>query len=89
VLGVETSDLVEGVFLARIEAVGGAVDARPSDALNLALVLDVPIRATRAVLDGAAEQESAGPRAVGDGHEAIAADFTALMAAQMSERTSR
>src|SRR2546427_10316949 len=52
---VRITALTERVFYAEavVEGPGGsrAVDARPSDALNLALLAGAPIRADRAVLD--------------------------------------
>lgn len=51
--------LEENVFNATVVANGPAgerlVDARPSDALNIALVMDVPIRTTSVILDAMEE----------------------------------
>jgi bifunctional DNase/RNase len=47
------SGLADGVFYATVTTTGptgGDVDARPSDALNLALVTDAPIQADAALL---------------------------------------
>ena len=48
----------DGVFYGQARLAGGAeVDARPSDALNLALVTGAPVIVEAAVLDRAAEGE--------------------------------
>jgi RNA polymerase sigma-70 factor (ECF subfamily) len=78
VLEVTITDLVSGVFIARIETGGGGVDARPSDALNLALMLGVPITVARAVLENSMRKRSGGLD--GDGHTAIAESFLAMAA---------
>jgi bifunctional DNase/RNase len=83
VLEVTITDLVSGVFIARIETGGGGVDARPSDALNLALVLGVPINVARAVVESSMRKQSGGVG--GDGHAAIAESFLAMAA----DRTRR
>jgi RNA polymerase sigma factor (sigma-70 family) len=57
---VTVSRLIDHVFYAQIElAGGGIVDARPSDALTLALLADVPVAVEPAVLDEAARTEPA------------------------------
>jgi uncharacterized protein len=52
------SDLREGVFFARVECSDGIreanVDARPSDAIAIALRFDVPIYTTERIMDEAA-----------------------------------
>ncbi len=83
---VRVTRLAERTFFGEIELDGPrgpvAVDARPSDAINLALLTGAPIRVERAVLD---EVESAGGRALGDdelteGTHQIAEEFQAALA---------
>jgi RNA polymerase sigma-70 factor, ECF subfamily len=79
---VTITDLVDGVFIARLVTdAGRAVDARPSDALNLALVLDVPIHTVPRVLELSRDRPGGEPVAGGDGHQALAAEATAALAA--------
>lgn len=55
VVGVSIAGLREGVFVAEVLlSNGGRVDARPSDAVPVALAAGVPIRAAAAVLEAAA-----------------------------------
>jgi RNA polymerase sigma-70 factor (ECF subfamily) len=71
VVDVTITDLVDGVFIARIDvSTGNSVDARPSDALNLALALDVPIYAAPHVL-GDRDNLSTGDEPAGEGHAAL------------------
>jgi bifunctional DNase/RNase len=57
---VRINRLAEAVFYAEVRLAGGAaVDARPSDALALALVSGAPILVDRAVLEEAARHEPA------------------------------
>jgi RNA polymerase sigma-70 factor (ECF subfamily) len=87
---VRVARLVEHVFYAQAVLAGGeAVDARPSDALSLALVTGVPVRVAPAVLATAAdgleppfaEELAAAP----DGSGAIARDAQARLAEQRAE----
>jgi RNA polymerase sigma-70 factor (ECF subfamily) len=79
---VTITDLVDGVFIARlVTGSGRAVDARPSDALNLALVLDVPIHTVPRVLELSRERLAREPVPGGDGHQTLAAEATAALAA--------
>jgi RNA polymerase sigma factor (sigma-70 family) len=80
---VRITKLLEGVFYASVlvRRPGGVteVDARPSDAVNIALVADVPIRVEEGLLE----------LALADKHEAAAQQFpvaTADIAAEESER---
>jgi RNA polymerase sigma factor (sigma-70 family) len=84
VVDVTITDLVEGVFIARLATGSGTgVDARPSDALNLALTLDVPVYASRRVLDLARDLRDSGGTG-GDDHRILAAEATAAQAADAS-----
>ena len=93
---VRVVELTDSVFFAEaILADGAVVDARPSDALTLALVTGAPIRVARAVLDRAADQRDAwrehyeeAERAPDDAR-AIADDARRRLAAQAAERAER
>lgn len=84
VAAVEVVDLVDGVFHARIVlADGSAVDARPSDAVNIAALTGAPIGVARSVV----ERARAGGRTLPPGpsdHAAIAAEMTAALEAQLA-----
>jgi RNA polymerase sigma factor (sigma-70 family) len=80
VVDVTITDLVDGVFLARLAtSTGHSVDARPSDAVNLAMELGVPVYASRGVLEGAARKlvDDVG----GDGYVALVESAMAQFAA--------
>jgi len=66
---VRLTRLQDGTFYAEVVVSGpqgqGAVDARPSDALNLALVADAPIRVTPALIESAAGSANAIQRMAG------------------------
>jgi RNA polymerase sigma factor (sigma-70 family) len=88
---VRITRLSDAVFYA--EAVledGTTVDARPSDALNLALVADLPIFAEQAVFDAVAGSEAqewiAEAVQTGDDAHDIAQEMTALLAAHRPAR---
>jgi bifunctional DNase/RNase len=75
---------VDGVFIARlVTGSGQVVDARPGDALNLALVLDVPIHTVPRVLELSRERLDREPVPGGDGHQTLAAEATATLAASV------
>jgi len=79
---VTITDLVDGVFIARLATGNGReVDARPSDALNLALTLGVPIHTVPRVLELGRERLDREPVPGGDGHQTLAAEATAALAA--------
>jgi RNA polymerase sigma factor (sigma-70 family) len=86
-------ELTDSIFFAEARlADGGVVDARPSDALMLALVTDARIRVARAVLDSAAagrdewrDRHEEAERAPDDAR-AIADDVRRRLAAQAAER---
>lgn len=70
------SDLTEGTFFSKISVMsemgGGEVDARPSDAIALALRVGAPIYVSETVMDEASVQEVAVPKgtpADGDSEE--------------------
>ncbi len=86
---VRVTRLTERVFFGEIGLDGPAgsiaIDARPSDAINLALLTGAPLRVERDVLTAA---ESCGGRALGadaltEGTQQIAAEFQASMAEAM------
>jgi bifunctional DNase/RNase len=88
---VEVAALTAGVFYARLLlADGSAVDARPSDALNIAVLVDAPVRVDPGVIRAAGES----PRKILPGpsdHPAIAAEAVAAwraVAAQAGETRS-
>lgn len=83
---VTITDLVRGVFIARVSTGSGAdVDARPSDALNLALALDAPVYAEPRVLELTRDRVESRPVPDGDGHRTLAAEATAALAALVVE----
>jgi RNA polymerase sigma factor (sigma-70 family) len=93
---VRITELTDSTFYARaVLADGVAVDARPSDALTLALVAGAPIHVARAVIEQAAAQEAAfadlveeADRAPDDAH-AIAEEVRAHLAAGAAELAER
>lgn len=89
---VRISSLVEAVFYAQVILTNGAtVDARPSDALALALVADVPISVDTDVLDAARRSEAVLPDLVEealnapDGARAMADETRTRLASQADE----
>jgi RNA polymerase sigma factor (sigma-70 family) len=83
---VTVTDLVDGIFIARVTtASGSSVDARPSDALNLALAVSAPVRVTRRVLELSRARPSGEPVAGGDGHRVLAHEAVAALAAMVVE----
>jgi RNA polymerase sigma factor (sigma-70 family) len=87
VAAVRVSRLVENTFYATtVLADGSEVDARPSDALTLALVADAPIAVEPAVLEASARFERARPDYVaeatgpGDGASVLADEVRARLA---------
>lgn len=86
---VEITRLAESVFYASVEIVGpngkaGAVDARPSDALNLALVTGAPILVHPSVFDTAANPPTPPPLPPRDPFGPGAAGARELLAEAMS-----
>jgi RNA polymerase sigma-70 factor (ECF subfamily) len=84
---VRVSGLAEHVFYATaVLADGSEIDARPSDALTLALVAEAPIAVDAAVLDATARDERARPELVaeatgaGDGASVLADEVRAHLA---------
>ncbi len=73
VMHVEISDLRESTYFAAIVLQQGAkvveVDARPSDAIALALRVGCPIRVDESVLEKAREIDLRGKQAKGEGEE--------------------
>ncbi len=88
--------LTDSTFYAQaVLADGAIVDARPSDALTLALVTNAPIHVAAAVLEQTAKQESAlsdlleeADRAPDDAH-AIADEVRTRLAASAAELAER
>jgi bifunctional DNase/RNase len=85
---VDVVGLTDGVFYARLAlADGSAVDARPSDALNIAMLVDAPVRVDPSVIRAV----SARPRSLPPGpsdHPVIAAEaMTALRSLLPAERS--
>jgi bifunctional DNase/RNase len=74
---------------------GAVIDARPSDALTLALVTGARIQVARAVLERAASQQAAYRDLVEEAEQApddaraIAEDAKRRLAAQAAERAAR
>ena len=82
---VTITDLVDGVFLAQVRTGDGAtVDARPSDALNLALELDVPVYASPSMLDKRSRVIE-GVGELGDGHRTLAESTVERMAGVLEQ----
>lgn len=79
VMYVEISDLRESTYFARIVLKQGTrvleIDARPSDAIALALRVGCPIRVDESVLDKAHEIDLRGkpPRTEGEGEDTLSA----------------
>jgi RNA polymerase sigma factor (sigma-70 family) len=81
---VRIARLEGGVFYAEVVLAGGAsLDARPSDALNLALIADAPIVVDPAVLEAAGDEPVPGGD-VGDGERGAP-----QLAAALRERLAR
>jgi hypothetical protein len=77
---VEITALTAGVFYARLAlADGSAVDARPSDALNIAVLVDAPVRVDPEVV-AAANNSPRRPAPGPSDHPAIAAEAMAALA---------
>ncbi len=74
-------NLIEEVFYATVLVEGEAgtrvVDSRPSDAINLALVMGAPIRVAASVFVAAAESVGAEPVEQSDGPAEIVAELLA------------
>jgi RNA polymerase sigma factor (sigma-70 family) len=99
---VRVNRLAEGTFYAEavLEGEGAPVDARPSDALNLALVVGAPIRVEQAVLDAVDSAEPSGlaakagdveryPDGAGEIAEEAVTGWERAMAAFEAERAAR
>jgi bifunctional DNase/RNase len=93
---VQVVELTDSVFFARAMLADGAViDARPSDALTLALVTGAPIQVARTVLDGATSQQAAYQDLVeqaaqaSDDARVIAEEAKRRLAEQAAERAER
>lgn len=89
---VRISQLVDAIFYAQAVLTNGAtIDARPSDALTLALVADVPIYVDQDVLDAARRTEAAFPEFVEEASNAptdgraLAKEARARLAANAEE----
>jgi RNA polymerase sigma factor (sigma-70 family) len=89
-------ELTDSIFFAQAMLADGAViDARPSDALTLALVTGARIQVARAVLERAASQQAAYRDLVEEAEQApddaraIAEDAKRRLAAQAAERAAR
>jgi RNA polymerase sigma factor (sigma-70 family) len=89
-------ELTDSIFFAQAMLADGAViDARPSDALTLALVTGARIQVARAVLDGAARQQAAYRDLVEEAEQApddaraIAEETRRRLAEQAAERAER
>jgi bifunctional DNase/RNase len=86
---VRLSRLVEGTFYAEVVVNGpqgeGSVDARPSDAMNLALIVGAPIRVDASIVESAVDRATAMQRLTGregTGSADIVADVRATWEGQ-------
>lgn len=84
------TDLVDGCFIAELVTdTGSTIDARPSDALNLALLLEAPIFARPSVLDAGRPNGSGDSIALdGAGYGDIAAAAKTAMETMLAEARS-